>query len=308
MKLVFATRPSALARWQTQWVINALKSTFPGLVCEEKLITTQGDRVLDKPLPEIGGKGLFTQELEAELLNRHVQAAVHSLKDLPVEDTPGLVIGAIPARAEVRDVLVSMRGFTLNTLPEGAKVGTSSLRRSAQLLSQRPDVRLVALRGNVDTRVRKAQAGIYDAIILAGAGLTRLGLEHCITQYLPLEVMLPAPGQGALAVQCHQDDQPTLDLLKSLDDPLTRAATRAERAFLSGLGGGCSLPVAAYALARPDGTRLSIYLQGMVASLNGQHKIRVHGSGEEPQTLGYKLANQAIAQGAEEILAGEHIQ
>ena len=173
MKLIFATRPSALARWQTRWVMNALKNIHHDLECEEKIITTQGDKVLDKPLPEIGGKGLFTQELESELLSGAVHCAVHSLKDLPVEDVPGLTIGCIPARAEVRDALISKNRDILATLPRGASVGTSSLRRAAQILALRPDVQIESLRGNVDTQLRKAMDGQYAAIILAGAGLTR---------------------------------------------------------------------------------------------------------------------------------------
>src|SRR5512138_3891486 len=246
MKLIFATRPSKLARWQTNHVIESLKAIHPGLECEEKIITTQGDKILDRPLPEIGGKGLFTQELESELLSGAVHCAVHSLKDLPVENPAGLTIGCIPVRAEVRDALISKNGFTLATLPSGASVGTSSLRRAAQFLAQRPDVHPESLRGNVDTRIRKAREGQYDAIILAGAGLTRLGLEKHVTEWLSLDVMLPAPGQGALAVQCRADDRTTLNLLASLEDESTRKAVTAERAFLSGLGGGCSVPVAAY--------------------------------------------------------------
>src|SRR5512144_26959 len=247
MKLIFATRPSALARWQTQWVINALKSLHTDLDCEEKIITTQGDKILDKPLPEIGGKGVFTQELESELLSGAVHCPVHSLKDLPVENPAGLTIGCIPTRAEVRDALISKNGYTLATLPYGASVGTSSLRRAAQILSLRPDLHTESLRGNVDTRIRKAMDGQYDAIILAGAGLTRLGLDHHVSEWLSLDVMLPAPGQGALAVQCRADDQTTINLLAALEDDSTRKAVIAERAFLSGLGGGCSVPVAAYA-------------------------------------------------------------
>ncbi len=218
MKLIFATRPSKLARWQTQWVINALQTLHPGLECAEKIITTQGDKTLDKPLPEIGGKGLFTQELESELLSGAVHCAVHSLKDLPVENPAGVIIGCIPARAEVRDALISKNGYTLGKLPKGASVGTSSLRRAAQILSRRPDLQIESLRGNVDTRLRKAMDGQYDAIILAGAGLTRLGLEDHVTEWLSLDVMLPAPGQGALAVQCRADDQATLELLAALED------------------------------------------------------------------------------------------
>ncbi len=298
MKLIFATRPSALARWQTQWVIHALQNIHPDLVCEEKIITTQGDKILDKPLPEIGGKGVFTQELENELLSGAVHCAVHSLKDLPVENPDGVTIGCIPTRAEVRDVLVSAQGYTLATLPANASIGTSSLRRSAQILSLRPDLRTESLRGNVDTRLRKAMDGLYDAIILAGAGLTRLGLHEVVTEWLSLDVMLPAPGQGALAVQCIASDQTTLSLLAALDDVSTRKAVTAERAFLSGLGGGCSVPVAAFATS--DQT---ITLTGLVASLDGRQMIKVSGQENNAIQLGKELAQKAIAQGASEILA-----
>ncbi|HEU0296340.1 MAG TPA: hydroxymethylbilane synthase [Anaerolineales bacterium] len=309
MKLTFATRPSALARWQTQWVIKALQKIHPALECEEKVITTQGDKILDKPLPEIGGKGLFTQELESELLNGHVHCAVHSLKDLPVENPAGLTIGCIPTRAEVRDALISRDGYTIATLPKNASIGTSSLRRASQILSLRPDVKTESLRGNVDTRLRKALDGQYDAIILAGAGLTRLGLDNHVTEWLSLDVMLPAPGQGALAVQCRADDHSTLSLLAALEDDATRKAVTAERAFLSGLGGGCSVPVAAYAkMIGPTGMlrkeqRLEISLTGLVISPDGTKPIRVTGQNKEPLQLGFQLAQQALNEGAKEILA-----
>lgn len=299
MKLIFATRPSALARWQTQWVIHALQRIYPDLVCEEKVITTQGDKVLDKPLPEIGGKGLFTQELEGELLSREVHCAVHSLKDLPVENSEGLTIGCVPARAEVRDALISGKGFTLATLPQNAIVGTSSLRRAAQLLAVRSDLEIRSLRGNVDTRLRKALEGQYDAIVLAGAGLTRLGLDQHVTEWLPLEVMLPAPGQGALAVQCRSTDATTLRLLAVLEDESTRRAVTAERTFLSGLGGGCAVPVAAFAECQVSGVRLT----GLVISEDGKRAIKVTGKGIDALKLGHRLALQAISQGANEILA-----
>ena len=300
MKLIFATRPSALARWQTQWVINALQSAHPGLICEEKVITTQGDKILDKPLPEIGGKGLFTQELESELLSGAVHCAVHSLKDLPVENPEGLTVGCIPARAEVRDALISKNGYTLESLPNGSVVGTSSLRRAAQLLSARPDVTIASLRGNVDTRLRKALVGQYDAIVLAGAGLIRLSLESRVTQWLPLDVMLPAPGQGALAVQCRVEDEVTLSLLSALEDALTRASVSAERQFLLGLGGGCAVPVAAYAAL--GGLQSTIILKGLVASIDGKKLIKVTGEGIDPIELGNRLAQEAITRGAGEIL------
>jgi hydroxymethylbilane synthase len=302
MKLIFATRPSALARWQTQWVMNALQNIHRDLECEEKIITTQGDKILDKPLPEIGGKGLFTQELESELLSGAVHCAVHSLKDLPVENAAGLTIGCIPARAEVRDALISARGHTISTLPVNASVGTSSLRRAAQILSVRPDLRTESLRGNVDTRLRKALDGQYDAIILAGAGLTRLGLDKHVTEWIPLDVMLPAPGQGALAIQCRADDQTTLSLLAALEDDSTRKAVTAERAFLSGLGGGCFVPVAAYGNIK-DPTSNVITLTGLVGSIDGKQMIKVSGEESNALELGKHLADEAIAQGANEILA-----
>ena len=248
---------------------------------------------LDRPLPEIGGKGLFTQELEAELLSGRVHGAVHSLKDLPVASPDGLTIGAIPVRAEVRDVLISAQGHNLDTLPTGAVVGTSSLRRSAQLLAHRPDLRVESLRGNVDTRLRKAQAGQYDAILLAGAGVSRLGLEASVTQWLPLEVMLPAPGQGALAVQCRREDEDTLHLLGALDHLPTRLAVTAERAFLAGLGGGCALPVAAHACVEQGQIELTV----TAASPDGKRVVRLTGSGDDPLAVGAGLAEKALAQG-----------
>jgi hydroxymethylbilane synthase len=304
MPLIFATRPSALARWQTQWVIGALQRAWPELECQEKVITTKGDRVLDRALPEIGGKGLFTEELEAELLAGTVHAAVHSLKDLPIESPAGLATGAIPLRAEAGDVLVSAQGYTLETLPEGAVVGTSSLRRSAQLLSYRPDLKIKSLRGNVDTRLRKALRGEYHAIVLAGAGVTRLGLEDHIAQWLSLEIMLPAPGQGALAVQCAANDEETLNYLAAIEDPATRQSTSAERAFLKHLGGGCTMPVGAFASI--DGAQIDF--QGVVASLDGTNVIHCRGWGNDPEGLGRDCAQQALEQGAGEILLPKGLQ
>ena len=298
MKIIFATRPSALARWQTARVIQLLQAEHPGLECNEYVITTTGDRVLDRPLPEIGGKGLFTSELEDALLSGKVDAAVHSLKDLPVEDTPGIVVAAIPEREAAHDVLVSADGWTISNLPEGARVGTCSTRRTAQLLARRPDLTILPLRGNVDSRVRKALTGEYDAIVLAQAGLTRLGLQAHISEVFPLEVMLPAPGQGALAVQCREDDAETRQRLAAIHDPLTAAAVGAERAFLSNLGGGCSLPVAAFA-EKNNGT---IILTGAVLSADGKQAIRLSAVDKEPHTLGERLAELVLERGAAELL------
>jgi hydroxymethylbilane synthase len=299
--LLIGTRDSALARRQANWVRAQLRAAWPNVDCRLKAIMTTGDRLLDQPLPEIGGKGVFTEELENALRAEAIDLAVHSLKDLPLDGAPGLRLGAICAREDARDVLVSASGWTLAALPDGARVGTSSPRRAAQLLAARPDLTPLALRGNVDTRLRKAMSGDYDAIVLAAAGVLRLGLSDHITQYLPFDLMLPAPGQGALAVQCRADDGSALELLHPLEDDPTRAAVSAERAFLDGLGGGCSAPVAAYAQVRAADPLL-LQMTGLVASPDGRHIIRVSGMGTEPAALGTELARQALAQGAGERL------
>jgi len=298
MELTFATRPSALARWQTSRVIQLLQAAWYGLECIEHIITTTGDRVLDRPLPEIGGKGLFTSELEKALLSGEVHAAVHSLKDLPVEDTPGIVLAAVPEREAALDVLVSANGYTLVNLPEAARVGTCSPRRTAQLLARRPDLTILPLRGNVDTRVQKVMDGEYDAIVLAQAGLIRLGLQAHITEIFALNMMLPAPGQGALAVQCRADDTETQRLLAAIHDPLIAAAVCAERAFLAGLGGGCSLPVAAFA----EKNNGSIILTGAVISVDGKQAIRLSAVDKDPLELGERLAQLVLERGAADLL------
>jgi len=302
MKLIFATRPSALARWQTAHVISLLKSAHPQLECEEKIITTNGDRIVDRPLPEIGGKGLFTSELEAALLAGVVQVAVHSLKDLPVDDAPGIITAAIPVRETAFDVLVS-QGRTLDQLPQGACVGTCSVRRTAQLLSRRPDLTILPLRGNVDTRVRKLLSGEYDAIVLAYAGLVRLGLDAHIAETFSLEVMLPAPGQGALAIQCRADDEVTRGLLAALHDSSTADSVSTERFFLSALGGGCSLPIAAYAEKTDD----QIILTGAVISPDGKRSIRLTAAGTDPHELGNLLARFVLERGGADILGLEQV-
>ena len=298
MKLIFATRPSALARWQTAHVIRLLQGAWPALECSEHIITTAGDRILDRPLPEIGGKGVFTSELEAALLSGEVDAAVHSLKDLPVEDTAGIIVAAIPERESAFDVLVSAKGQTFANLPEASRVGTCSLRRSSQLLARRQDLVILPLRGNVDTRLRKVLNGEYDAIVLAYAGLARLGLQAHITETFPLDVMLPAPGQGALAVQCRADDEETIKLLAAIHHPITAAAVDAERAFLSGLGGGCALPVGAFA-QKNNG---KIILTGAVISTDGKQAIRLSAVDKDPHELGERLAGLVLERGAADLL------
>jgi len=294
------TRGSALARRQTERVIELLAEAWPGLVCEATPIVTHGDRTQasGEPLPEIGGKGLFTAELEEGLRTGEIDLAVHSLKDLPAEDAPGVTVGAVCLREDARDCLVARNGLGLAELPSGAVVGTSSLRRAAQLGALRPDLELRSIRGNVDTRVRKVREGEFDAVVLAAAGVRRLGLEDAVSEWLPLETMLSAPGQGALAVQCRAGDAPLLTLLAAIDDPGTRAATTAERAFLRALGGGCTAPVGAYAEAVRPGL---VRMETLVASPDGHEVVRVEGEGE-PEELGERLAREALAAGADRIL------
>lgn len=304
--LRIGTRASALARHQTQLVAERL-AAVTGLVCETVVLATEGDRDTDTPLPEIGGKGVFTEALEQALRAGTIDAAVHSLKDVPVEPSPGLCLAAIGLRDDPRDVLIARESWTLASLPAGATVGTCSTRRTAQLLAARPDVVTASLRGNVDTRVRKALRADYDAIVIAAAGVLRLGLGEAIREFLPLEVMLPAPGQAALAIQCREDDEGTRAALVPLDEPAIRAAVEAERAFLEGLGGGCAAPIAAHASAAPAPSlpALRVTLRGVVASPDGTRVVRVQGdaSGTEARPLGLSLASEARAAGAAELVA-----
>ncbi len=297
------TRRSQLALWQTHHVRDLLAVTYPDRQVEIVHLTTTGDRVIDRPLPEIGGKGVFTQELEDALLAGRIDLAVHSLKDLPTELAPDFTLGAILRRANPFDALISRSGYTLTSLPDGAIVGTSSLRRRAQLLAFRPQVKIESLRGNVDTRLAKAldPNGPYDAIILAVAGLERLGRGTAISTVIDAEIMLPAPGQGAVAIQCRAEDSATRALLATLDDPVTRATVTAERAFLERLDAGCRLPVSAYATLSGD----TLHLIGRVSGLDGLRTITTRGDApaKEAFSLGARLADAALAQGADALLA-----
>ncbi len=297
--VIIGSRTSSLAMWQTRHIIALLQEAWPAVQCQVEPFVTKGDKTLDQPLPQIGGKGLFTLELENALLNHRIHLAVHSLKDLPVEDAPGLTLGAIIGRADVRDVLISAAGHNLGSLPLGAVVGTSSLRRQAQLQYARPDIQVQSIRGNVGTRIRKVHEGLYDATILAAAGVTRLELQHNISQWLPLDLMLPAPGQGALGVQCRAADEDTLALLSAIHQPRVAAAVTAERSFLHRLGGGCATPVAAYAAQENN----HLHLTGLVAALTSGKQIRVDGHGADGRQLGARLAEEALALGAREILS-----
>ncbi len=301
-RFVVGTRTSALALWQTHRVIEMLQSARAGVEYETRHFTTRGDKTLDKPLPEIGGKGLFTQELEEALRRGEIDAAVHSLKDLPVEDSEGLTLGAISTRAGAGDCLVAREGWTLTTLPAGAIVGTSSIRRQAQILAVRPDLDVRSIRGNVETRIRKVHEGQYHATVMARAGLERLGLAENVTEYFEFDVMLPAPGQGALAVQCRAGDTVALDLLSTINDPGDRSAVTAEREFLAGLGGGCSAPVGAYACRAGGPGSDELEITAVVGSPDGKNLIRVEGKGVDPVELGRRVAKDAIGRGAATIL------
>ncbi len=294
------TRGSHLALRQTELVLEALAGAHPEASFEVRPIRTAGDQQARASLAEIGGRGVFVAELERALLAGEIDLAVHSLKDLPSQETPGLTIGAVPQREDPRDVFISRRSQRLAELPPGAAVGTGSPRRAAQLRAHRPDLRVVDIRGNVDTRLRKVQEGQVEAVILAAAGLSRLGWLARATEILPLEVMLPAVGQGALAVQVRTNDKEAARLVQAVDHPPTRLATAAERAFLRRLGGGCHAAVAA--LGRVDEGRL--YLRGLVADLAGARLLRgeIAGPAGEAEILGVRLAEQLLTQGAAVLL------
>ncbi|HEX9114537.1 MAG TPA: hydroxymethylbilane synthase [Anaerolineae bacterium] len=291
--ILIGTRASALAQAQARQAMAALSALHPQRSFELRNITTHGDRVLDRALTEIGGKGVFVKEIEDALLAGDIDLAVHSFKDLPTEQPGGLVIGAIMTRADPCDVLVSRTGQRLAALAAGARVGTSSLRRSVQLLAVRPDLKPVDIRGNVDTRLRKLDEGQYDAIVLAAAGLTRLGLAARATEYFDPRVFLPAPGQGAVALELRSADTETQELVAGLDHVATHTAVSAERAFLSGLGGGCDLPIGAYAWPEA-GDHLS--LRAMNAERDGSHLVYVEASGPAAQAdaLGRGLARDVL--------------
>jgi hydroxymethylbilane synthase len=294
------TRSSPLALWQARHVAELLRPREVELV----LIETQGDRVRDLALSQIGGDGLFTKEIQNALLDGRADVAVHSLKDLPTTPAPELVLAAVPERAPSGDAFVSHRHLRFDDLPPGAVVATSSLRRRSQLLHRRPDLRVENLRGNVETRLRKLEENHLDAIILAEAGLRRLGLERAITEILDRSWMLPAVGQGALGLECRADDATTRELLAPLNHAATRAAVLAERAFLRALGGGCLVPIGA--LAEVRGGALS--LRGVVLPVDGASRVHGEASGEarDAEVVGERLARQLLGQGARELLPRAH--
>jgi hydroxymethylbilane synthase len=299
--LIIGTRGSRLATWQAEHVADRLRALPASPAVELELIQTEGDRILDVALSRLPGKAFFTKELEQAILDGRVHMAVHSMKDVETAMPPGLVIGAVLERADPRDVLIARGGVTLDTLPEGARVGTSSLRRRAFLLRWRPDLEIADLRGNVPTRIRKLDDGQYDAIVLAAAGVHRLGAEERITDYIPEEIMLPAVAQGAIAVQVREDDDATRGLVGALDHPDTRRATAAERAFLRRVEGGCQIPVGARATVEGD----QLVLKAAVAALDGTASVDgvIRGPFDEAERLGRELAADLLDRGGAGILA-----
>ncbi|MBI2846682.1 MAG: hydroxymethylbilane synthase [Chloroflexi bacterium] len=300
--LVVGTRGSALALKQAQITLDALKSACTEMRFALKTIRTQGDREQDKPLSRFSSTGVFVKELESALLRGEIDLAVHSLKDLPTELPKGLTLGAFIEREDARDVLVSRGNITLADLPRGATVGSGCPRRTAQLKAIRPDLEMKEIRGNVDTRIRKLVAGEYDGVVLAAAGLLRMGWADRIAEYLPYDICLPAAGQGAIAVEVRSNAIEVAGIVARIDHYNTRQAVTAERLFLSHLGGGCQVPISSYGQIR-DGVLL---LKGVMASQNGERLLRaeVEGDQEDPEGIAKELAERLLAMGAQEILRG----
>lgn len=300
-KIVIGTRSSKLALWQAEYVKSRLEEEYPGLTVELKLMTTKGDKILDAPLAKIGGKGLFTKELEMDMLAGGIDLAVHSLKDMPTELPEGLTLAAITKRFDPGDAVVSPKFKTFDALPCGAKVGTSSLRRKAQLLHARPDLNICDLRGNVNTRLAKLESENFDAIILAVAGLKRLGFGERITEVLPRDMVLPAVGQGALAIETRADDTEMREMLAFLNDEATVHCAKAERAFLGRVEGGCQVPVGVYAVPAENE---EIQVEAVIASLDGQrlYRDKLSGKAEDAEKLGVTLAEKLLAAGGKSIL------
>ena len=298
--LILGTRGSKLAVHQSQWVQARLQELAPGLTISLQRIQTSGDKILDVPLAKIGGKGLFVKEIEDALLSREIDLAVHSMKDVPTALPEGLDILCVPPREDPRDALITRDGCRLDQLKPGARIGTSSLRRQAQLLHYRPDFTIEMLRGNLDTRLRKLREGQFDAIVLAAAGLRRLAWDAEITEYLPVHLSLPAIAQGALGIEARSDDTFVRELLSRFEHRPTRITVTAERALLHRLEGGCQVPIAAHAAL--EGDRLKV--DGLVASVDGRRVIRhqIQGPASEAQALGTKLAERLLADGGDVIL------
>lgn len=298
--ITIGSRGSQLALWQANWIKQAIEDRRPDLDVDVAIIKTRGDKILDVPLAKVGGKGLFVKEIEDALLDGRIDLAVHSMKDMPADIPDGLCIGAIPKREDPWDVLITESGLRLENLSEGARIGTSSLRRSAQLLHMRPDLSIVPLRGNLDTRLEKLHSQSLDAIVLAAAGVIRLGLADRITQILDGSVMLPAVGQGALCIEIRQNDARLASVVGALEDGAARQVVMGERAFLKRLEGGCQVPIAGHGHIA-DGV---FTLTGLVCELDGSHQIKQTRTGPAPQSerIGLELAEALLSMGAGEIL------
>jgi hydroxymethylbilane synthase len=298
--VIIGTRGSKLALWQAEWVRRALRERFPDTPVELSIIKTQGDKILDVPLAQVGGKGLFVKEIEEALQDGRVDLAVHSMKDMPVEIPAGLAVGAVPEREMPTDVFISRDGRGLRETPSGGVIGTSSLRRSAQLRHLRRDLQVVPLRGNLDTRLRKLDSENLAAVVLAAAGVKRLGLAHRVSEHLPPEWMLPAVGQGALCIEIREHDPRIGPMAAALNHPASRAAVSGERAFLRRLDGGCQVPVAGYGRVAQG----QFTLTGLVADLDGETVIkhRLSGAVGDAERIGRELAEILLSRGAEEIL------
>ena len=294
------TRGSKLALWQADWVKSELNARHPSFSFELVTIKTKGDKILDVPLAKVGGKGLFVKEIEDALLNGLIDLAVHSMKDMPAEIPQGLCIGTIPQRETPQDVLISKKGLLLSELKPQSRIGTSSLRRTAQLLHARPDLVILPLRGNLDTRLKKLETENLDAIILAAAGVKRLGLEGRITEYMDENVMLPAVGQGALCIEIRQNDPEVEPIVSSLEHHQTRVEVMGERAFLNRLEGGCQVPIAAYGKIEKN----TFTLCGLVATVDGKTVIMeiLSGPKDSSEIIGVKLADRLVAMGAKTIM------
>lgn len=299
-RIRIGTRGSALALWQSDYVRRKILENFPDLQIEIVKIKTTGDKILDAPLAKIGGKGLFVKEIEEALLKGNIDIAVHSMKDIPTQIPDGLEICAMTERDDPRDVFISKRGIPFSELFNGAIIGTSSLRRQAQLLHRRPDLRFIPLRGNVDTRLRKLKEGEMDGIILAMAGLERMGFGNIKKEILPLDICLPAVGQGSIGIEIRESDDRIREIVTRLNHEETSIAIRSERAFLKRLEGGCQVPIAAYAKVTSD----TIELHGMVATLAGDVLIRdrITGRVDDPEGVGYALAERILSTGGRKIL------
>jgi hydroxymethylbilane synthase len=294
------TRGSKLALWQANWVKSVLQEKFPQHNVELIIIKTQGDKILDVPLAKVGGKGLFVKEIEHALLTRNIDIAVHSMKDMPAEIPDGLCIGAVPERENPSDVFISQSGLRFEKLASGSIIGTSSLRRGAQLRHERPDIVIQPLRGNLDTRLKKLDSENLDAIVLAAAGVKRLNLEHKITEYLDPNIILPAIGQGALCIEIRNGDAKIGSLVESMDHEATRTVVKGERAFLNRLEGGCQVPIAGYGKIKKE----QLTLTGLVAEIDGTQVIKGENSGplDSAEAIGIDLAEELLARGAGEIL------